>query len=175
MLRSSLRDVRMVSLFLVLLLLAFSSACRSDATPDTRAADETTLRKLDDEWSRAVGAKDVEKTMSYYADDALMTLPNIPTLTGKDPIRTLWKSLLESPGFAGSWKATKVEVARSGDLAYVTGTYEITEHDESGNPMTDKGKYLKNWKKQADGSWKCVADMFSSDQSLVPFAGESSK
>jgi Ketosteroid isomerase homolog len=120
------------------------------------------LRKLDDEWSKAVGAKDVEKTMSYYADDALMMPPNIPTLTGKEAIRTLWKSLLEAPGFAGGWKAAKVEV--SGNLSYVTGTYEITGTDDSGKPMTDKGAYLKVWKKQPNGSWKCVADIFNSDR-----------
>src|ERR1051325_1435653 len=144
---------------ILLLLLALFTACQT-TTP--AGADESVLRKLDDEWSKAVGAKDVEKTMSYYADDALMMPPNIPTLTGKESIRTLWKSLLEAPGFAGGWKAKKVEV--SGDLSYVTGTYEITETDESGKPMTDKGTYLKVWKKQRDGNWKCVADMFNSDR-----------
>jgi ketosteroid isomerase-like protein len=157
MLRSSLR-VRPIT---ILLLLALSTACQSAATRDTGAADETGLIKLDADWSNAVAAKDVEKTMSYYADDALMMPPNIPTLTGKQSIRTLWKSLLEAPGFAGGWKATKVDVSE--DLSYVTGTYEITETDDSGKAMTDKGKYLKVWKKQPDGSWKCVADMFSSD------------
>ena len=157
MLRSGLRDVRTF----ILLLLALATACQSAATPG--GANETMLRKLDDEWSKAVGAKDVEKTMSYYADDALMMPPNIPTLTGKESIRTLWKSLLEAPGFSGGWKATKVEV--SGDLSYVTGTYEITETDDSGKPMTDKGKYVEVWKKQPDGSWKSVAHMFSSDES----------
>lgn len=157
MLRSSLRDVRTITLVFFLLLLALS--CQT--TPG--ASDETTLRRLDEEWSKAVGAKDVEKTMSYYADDALMMPPNIPTLIGKQPIGTLWKSLLEASGFAGGWKATKVDV--SGNLSYVTGTYEITETDDNGKPMTDKGTYLKVWKKQPDSSWKCVADMFSSDQS----------
>ena len=166
MLRSSLRDVRTITL-VCLLLLALSTACATAITIDTRK-DEAALRKLDDEWSKAVGAKDLEKTLSYYADDALMMPPNIPTLQGKDSIRTLWKSLLEAPGFAGGWKATKVEV--SVDLAYVSGTYEITETDDSGKPMTDKGKYIKNWKKQPDGSWKCVADMFSSDMSLSPLS-----
>ena len=161
MLRSSLRNVRASTLFL-LLLLALSTACKTAATPDAGTADETVLIKQDAEWSNAVGAKDVEKTMSYYADDALMMPPNIPTLTGKQSIRTLWKSLLEAPGFAGGWKATKVDV--SGHLSYVTGTYEITETDDSGKAMTDKGTYLKVWKKQPDGSWKCVADMFSSDR-----------
>ena len=32
-----------------------------------------------------------------------------------------------------------------------------------GGPVNDTGKFLEVWKKQANGSWKCVADMFSSD------------
>ena len=77
MLRSSLRDVRSITLVFLLVLLALSVACQSPRT--SGAADATVLGRLDDEWSKAVGAKDVEKTMSYYADDALMMLPNIPT------------------------------------------------------------------------------------------------
>jgi ketosteroid isomerase-like protein len=148
--------------FLFLFLLLISTACQTGATSDTRA-DEAALIKLDDEWSKAIGARDVEKTVSYYTDDAVLMPPNIPTLTGKEPIRALWKSMLDSPSFVGGWKATKVEVARSGDLAYVSGNYEFTEKDDSGKPITDKGKYLEVWRKQLDGSWKCVAGMFNSD------------
>ena len=153
------------SFVLLLLLVLLATGCQ---TSDTRAADESALRKLDDEWSRAAGSRDVEKTTSYYSDDAVVMPPNIPTLSGKEPIRTLWKSMLSSPEFSGGWKATKVEVARSGDLAYVSGTYEFNEKDDNGKPITDKGKYLEVWKKQADGSWKCVADMFSSDLPVGP-------
>ena len=162
--RSSLVDVRTVStLVFALFLVALLTGCKSQVTSGTSSADEATLRKLDDEWSKAVGSRDVEKATSYYSEDAVVMPPNIPTLTGKEPIRTLWRSMLESPAFSGGWKATKVEVARSGDLAYVSGNYEFKETDPNGNPMTDKGKYLEVWKKQSDGSWKCVADMFSSD------------
>jgi ketosteroid isomerase-like protein len=146
------------TLIFCLLLLSLATACQTKATSD----DESALRKLDDEWSKSAGAKDVDKTISYYSDDAVVMPPNIPTLTGKEAIRTLWKSML-TPEFSGGWKATKVEVARSGDLAYVSGTYEFNEKDDSGKPITDKGKFLEVWKKQADGNWKCVADMFSSD------------
>lgn len=149
-------------LVFLLCLLILSTACQSQATSDTRA-DEATLRKLDDEWSKAAGARDVDKTVSYYTDDAVVMPPNIPTLTGKEAARDLWKSMLSSPSFTGGWKATKVEVARSGDLAYVSGTYEFNEKDDSGKPLTDKGKFLEVWKKQSDGNWKCVADMFNSD------------
>jgi uncharacterized protein (TIGR02246 family) len=157
------------SVVILLALSLFSSACQtqSQTGPDTRAADEAALKNLDAEWSKAAGAKDVDKTVSYYADDAIVLPPNSPALTSKEAIRAMWKGMLSAPGFSGGWKATKVEVARSGDLGYLTGTYEITENDASGKPMTDKGKLLEVWKKQADGSWKCVADMFSSDLPLV--------
>ena len=153
-------DSYRVTTLVLLFLLSIATACQSAATS---ATDEATLRKLDDEWSRAIRARDVEKTISYYTDDAVVMPPNIPTLTGKEPIRSLWKSMLDSPSFTGGWKATKVEVAQSGDLAYVSGNYEFTEKDDSGKPITDKGKYLEVWRKQADGNWKCVAGMFNSD------------
>jgi len=153
--------MRVSTLACFLFLISFAIACQ--ATSDTRATDEAALRKLDDEWSRAAGSRDVDKTISYYSDDAVMMPPNIPTLSGKEPIRALWQSMLGSPSFSGGWKVTKVEVARSGDLAYVSGNYEFNEKDDNGKPITDKGRHLEVWKKQADGNWKCVADMFSSD------------
>jgi len=65
------------TLIFCLLLLSLATACQKQAT-----SDEATLRKLDDEWSKAAGAKDVDKTISYYSDDAVVMPPNIPTLTG---------------------------------------------------------------------------------------------
>ena len=165
----SLFDLRVSALVFVVFILTFATACQTQATADTRAADEAALRKLDDEWSKAAASsRDVEKTVSYYSDDAVVMPPNIPTLTGKEPIRALWKSMVESPSFSGGWQATKVDIARSGDLAYVSGNYEFKETDAGGKPITDKGKYLEIWKKQTDGSWKCVADMFNSDLPSIP-------
>jgi len=173
MLRSlSPRVTTQISLLLVLVLLSLFAACQKDTAADTRAADEATLRNLDAEWSKAAGAKDLEKTASYYTDDALILPPNLPTINGKQGARAMWQGMFSVPGFGGGWKATKVEVARSGDLGWVTGTYELSETDASGRPMVDKGKYLEVWRKQADGSWKCVADMFNTDLSSAPPAGE---
>jgi len=145
-----------------LALLSFTVACQQ---ADTRAADESALKDLDAQWSKAAAAKDVESTVSYYADDAVLMPPNAPIATGV-AIRDFWKSMIASPGFAGGWKATKAEVARSGDLAYLTGTYELTENDASGKPVNDRGKYVEVWKKQADGKWKAMADIFNSDLPL---------
>lgn len=165
MLRPSRADFakKQVPLFLFLSLLLVSTACQLMKTaPDTHAADETALKNADNEWSKAAGAKDVDKTVSYYSDDATVMPPNSPVVTSKQAIRELWKGML-APGSSVSWKATKVDIAKSGDLGYLSGTYETTENDARGKPMTDKGKYVEVWKKQGDGSWKCVADIFNSD------------
>ena len=162
MIRSRSRRVitKQLALLLVIVPLSLTLACQRG---DTRASDEATLRKLDDEWSKAAGAKDIEKTVSFYSDDAIVLVPNSPLLKTKEQIRTLWTGMFSIPGFGGGWKPTKIEIAKSGDLAYITGRYEIQEVDPSGKPLTDTGNYLEIWRKQSDGNWKCVVDTFTSD------------
>jgi ketosteroid isomerase-like protein len=123
---------------------------------------EQALRDADNQWSKAVGAHDLEKTIAFYSGDAIVLPPNGPSITTKDGIHDMWKQILGDMT-SMSWTATRVEVAKSGELGYVTGTYELTIKDASGELINDKGKYLEVWKKQTDGAWKCGADMFSSD------------
>jgi ketosteroid isomerase-like protein len=124
---------------------------------------EQTLRDLDAQWSKAAGAKDVDQTVSFYSNDATVLPANAPIANTKEAIRKIWQDLLTSPGVTISWKATKVEVAKSGDLACVSGTYEMTLNDASGQPVNDRGKYVEVWQKQGDGKWKCGTDIWNSD------------
>jgi uncharacterized protein (TIGR02246 family) len=147
-------------------LLAFLAACTQappPAPPDTRAADEATLRDLDAKWSKVATDKDVEGFLGFYADDAMAFPPNAPIVSGKEAMRKPTTELMANPGFAMSWEVTKTEAARSGDLGYTIGTYELTVNDPKGKPVTDRGKYVTVWKKQADGTWKVAADIFNSD------------
>jgi len=141
-------------------LLSLTLVCPAPAA-DTKI--EQALRDLDAQWSAAAGAKDVDKTVSYYSADAIVMPPNGPSATTKEAIRSAWKEMLTSPGAAISWKATKVEVAKAGDLAYVSGTYEDTTTDATGKPVKDRGKYVEIFKKQTDGSWKVIVDIWNSD------------
>ena len=128
---------------------------------------EQALRDLDAQWSAAAAAKDLDRTVSYYATDAVVMPPNAPSETTKETFRNIWKDMIASASSV-SWKATRVEVAKSGDMAYVSGTYEVTVNDASGKPVNDRGKYLEVWKKQADGKWKCGADIWDSDLPVAP-------
>ncbi len=166
---------RPIVLVACLALLMFATACQpqatqtTQATPDTREADESTLREWDAQWSKAASAKDVDKTVSYYADDALVLPPNGPVPTSKDALRKTWEGMLTAPGFSGGWKATKVEVAKSGDIGFVSGTWEFTWNDAKGKPVTDRGKFVEVVKKQANGQWKCVTDIWNSE---LPLPGD---
>ena len=148
--------------FIVVLCVALLSVTLAIAA----GADEKAVRDADEQWSKVAAAKDLDKTVSFYANNAIVLPPNQAAVTTKDGIRNLWKGFLDSLAEI-SWKTTRVEMARSGDMGYLTGAYEMTMKDGT----KDKGKYCEVWKKQADGKWKVSIDMFSSD---LPAPGASS-
>ena len=124
---------------------------------------EQLLRDLDAKWAKAAGAKDVEQTIAFYSDDAVVFPPNATTAATKEAIRNAWKEMFASPGFVFTWQPTRVQVGKSGQMAWVSGTYELTMNDASGKSINDRGKYLEVWEKQTDGNWKCGADMWNSN------------
>jgi ketosteroid isomerase-like protein len=163
----TLSRTALAATFLALIL--FASGCSQPAPKDTRAADESALRDLDAQWAKAAAAKDLNATVAFYSDDASVFPPNSPIASDKASIRAAWTSLL-SPDTSITWQASKADVARSADLGYVAGVYQMTMKDPHGKPVTDTGKFVEVWKKQADGSWKTVADIFNSD---LPVATQS--
>jgi ketosteroid isomerase-like protein len=70
---------------------------------------------------------------------------------------------MSMPGFSLRFAPTKIEVAKSSDLAYDVGTFELKLNDANGSPTTTMGKYVVVWKKQPDGHWK-DADIFNTDK-----------
>jgi len=148
-----------------LALVLFTVACQQ-APPDTTAADQAAIKDAEAQWSKAAAAKNPDDTVSYYAEDASILAPNMPIVSGKQAIRVVWGQLMGNPGFSVSWESSKVETSRSGDFGYDIGTYQLTMNDPQGKPISDRGKYMVTWKKQADGKWKAVGDMFNSDVPL---------
>ena len=118
-----MKPSRILLFSLTLCLLSWSCQQQPAPAPDTRAADEAALRTADSEWSKAAGAKDVDRCVSFTADDTVMLAPNAPAANGKEAVRKSWSEMLALPGLALSWQLTKVEVARSGDMGYTQGTY----------------------------------------------------
>jgi uncharacterized protein (TIGR02246 family) len=131
--------------------------------PDTRAADEAAIHAAVKEWSAAAQAKDAEKFASFYAEDGVLMLENAPNAHGIAALREGIGGMMQDPNFDLSFAADKVEAARSGDLAYETGSYTLTMSDPQGNPATQNGHYVVVWKKDASGTWKVAVDAPVSD------------
>jgi uncharacterized protein (TIGR02246 family) len=137
--------------------------------PDTSAADQKAIRDGEAAWPGYWTAKDLDKIVSLYADDASVMIPDMPLLKGKDAIRSGFGTFVADKNLVFRSSTTSVNIAKGGDLAYSQGTYDITMT----NPKTkkaeeEKGKYVTVYKKQADGSWKAVADINNADAPATP-------
>jgi ketosteroid isomerase-like protein len=141
---------------------SISQSSPSEKPSGTQSVEQL-LRDLDAEWAKAAAAKDVERTIAYYSDEAIVFPPNATSAATKEAIRNGWKEMFGTPGFVITWQPIRVQVGKSGEMAWVGGTYESTMNDASGKPINDRGKYLEVWEKQTDGNWKCAADMWNSD------------
>jgi uncharacterized protein (TIGR02246 family) len=133
-------------------------------------AEKAALRQADTDWAATLAAKDLDGFLGYFAPDAVVLPPHLPAMNGAEAIRQWATTSFNFPGFAVTWNVTSVEVAAAGDMGYTLG--DFTFHVEfDGTPLDDHGKYVTNWKKQADGTWKVVVDAFNSDVEFMPPPG----
>jgi len=157
-----------VSLAVVFLLIAVGCSntqiATPEAPPDTRAADVQAVKDLEAAWVKDMGAKDAGKWAAYFTDDGAGLYPGAPTITGKDALKNALAPMVADPNFALTFQSTKAVASKGGDMVYSYGTYSLTlTNPKTKKPVTDKGKYLTVYMKQADGSWKAVADTYNSD------------
>jgi uncharacterized protein (TIGR02246 family) len=132
-------------------------------TPDTRKADARAIHYIETDSVQAFADKDVDKIAAAYADDASVFIPNSPVLTGLDAIKASLKPLVNDKNFSLSFESTRVDVAKSGDIAYSQGTYTMTRTGPKKQVFTEKGKYVTVFEKQANGKWKIEADIMNAD------------
>jgi ketosteroid isomerase-like protein len=134
--------------------------------------DEAAIREHDADWVKIMnsGKPDWNAAVdAYYADDAKVLWPNAPAAVGRPAIKN---AVAQFPPLK-EFKWDVISLEGQGDLAYVHGTYEMTMVPAGAStPVTDKGKGIEVFKKQADGTWKVIRDIWNSDQAgLVVPAG----
>lgn len=154
--------MRQASVCLILCLAACTKA------PDTREADAKAIKDAEAAWVKTAGTKDLDAFVAYFTDDAAELMPNAPLFSGKPAIKEALKPLMSDPNFSLTFIPNRVEVSKSGDLAYTQGPYQMSFSDMRGNKFQDEGKYLTVWRKLPDGTWKAVEDTFMSDLPLPP-------
>ncbi len=152
--------MRMKKLFasaVLVLVLAACSQAPPPAPPDMRAADAQAIRDAITSLSLSSAYAN-----AFYDQDASIFAPDAPVVTGLPAIKTALQAAFADPNFSIDIQIAKVEVSKAGDYGYAQGT--LTQ--KATNPKTKRvetreGKWVTVFKKETDGSWKAVSDIFN--------------
>jgi uncharacterized protein (TIGR02246 family) len=131
---------------------------------DSRAADAAAIKSADEAWAKAAEAKDLDKCVAPYLDDAVIFSPGAPAVIGKENIRKFFSGMIAGPRMQFGFTDVKIDVAQSGDIAMDRGVVTATVIDKDGKSTTSKSDYVLVWKKQADGKWKVAADTSANEK-----------
>lgn len=154
-----MKNINLFKCFLCLGLIFSFFSCKSIKI-DKKTEGEK-LMQVSRDWSNAAEAGDIEKTLNYWADDAVLISAGEPELRGKQAIRGMVEGSLKDPNFSISWEPISVEISQSGDMGYLIENAKITIKDSTGNTSVQNFKTVTIWKKQENGSWKNVVDVMS--------------
>lgn len=137
--------------------LSYASDFRQNTARDKLDLDpsefERALLKLEREFSRAA-ASDAAAAFEVYADPEarLLREGHFPAAT-----RDSRRKLLPPREQALTWEPAAARAARSGDLGYTYGTYEL----KSSGAVTERGHYARVWKRNREGRWRFVIDVLN--------------
>lgn len=133
-------------------------------TPDTHDADVKAIGDLEATCMAAWKAHDAAKIATFYVDNAVIMNPGIPAINGKDALAKGLQPMMADTALDLTWHSDHIEVAKSGDLAWSRGSYQMAMTDANSHQlMHDHGSYVTTFQKQSDGSWKAVADIATSE------------
>jgi ketosteroid isomerase-like protein len=115
----------------------------SGPLPDLQAAEEEMGRAAAEDLARAYG--------EWLAPSGRLHRDGHDPLTARSGI----VEFLASQARSGSWETLHAETAKSGDLGYTYGKYEL--HSPASPP--ERGFYMRVWKLDHTGKWRLVLDV----------------
>lgn len=151
--------------FVILIAVMSIVACKPQTSTVNVRAEADTLRSLEDQWSAAILNKDKEKIFSMFAPDAVSMSQNQPICQGAENLRKHIDAMFEDTTElmnTYTYKIETIEVAASGDLAYVRGSDRVSKKTFKGT-ADEIGKWVDIWKK-TDGKWKVVVSIWNGDE-----------
>lgn len=95
------------------------------------------------------------------ADDAQVLPAGQAAVDGKAAIRGMVAGGMEAPAFSVTWEPEEAVVGPSGAMGYTIGASRFTVPNMEGGIDTLDDRYVTVWRKEADGRWRCVIDIFN--------------
>jgi beta-lactamase regulating signal transducer with metallopeptidase domain/ketosteroid isomerase-like protein len=140
---------------------------RQYSTPSKRGlseADGNQIRQLEETFHAHFPAQELDKAVTYYAEDATLLVMGRSMVQGKDAISKLIKEgVAQSPPLV-SISRDVIQIEGDANMAYVVNLFAWTMKDSaSGNEFTISGKGVHVWQRQKEGSWKIFIDINNTD------------
>ena len=139
-----------------------AGGCGSGATIETES-DLVSLRLAANTYHQAASTKDRAAVVALYDENALMVPPNADLVEKLEGVQGYRFGFLETPGVELQFEILRAEISTSGDIGWTLSIGDITINNPEGPPGRDIIRDFHTWKKQADGSWKVVVDMWNSE------------
>ena len=117
------------------------------------------------ELEAAVNMGDVDKIMSFYADNAVRIPPNEPALIGKEAIQRLSRQAADEFDLQEVYEVKNVKISGDMAVAHIAWSSTVTIK-ASGETVNPKGNGMRVYERQSDGDWKCIYSIWS-DETLV--------
>lgn len=155
-----------ISSFIVAGLILTIAACAPPAPSVDVAAETEALRARAAEYNAAVETFDGSALGGFYADDARSMPPNEGTLVGPAAMAEYVEHAGSIEGFAVTLDDPEVVVAVGGDVGYTVGGVQVTAPGPDGEPVTENGRDVHIWHKDADGTWKIIVDIWNLETPL---------
>lgn len=142
--------------------LAVVVAVMAGGAPGTRPREgaRAAVRLADVDRCAALAARDLDRFLSLLADDVAFFPDQMPVARGKAAIRELLAPFFDPKGPAMRCEPATTQLG-SGDIAYTTGTYDVTGTAAQRSPTGGHGKYVAIWKRRG-GAWKLAVDIGNS-------------
>lgn len=154
----------MKNFHLLILITLIASCNRNNSASNTtqKAVNPDSLRtelmNADKAWNDASLQKGYfHSRADFVSDDGIELSEGEMPIVGRQAVNDYLTNHSDS-ALKVQWVTSRAEVAASGDLGYTYGSYTSQFKTESGKDTTAYGAYITVWKKQADGSWKFLAD-----------------
>jgi ketosteroid isomerase-like protein len=139
-------------------LLACLMACQPCQDNSDAAREE--IRSADVALDLAAAEKDLDRFTEMIHEDAVF-YGSREIHEGRAAVVQNWAQLFEPDGSTTlRWQPIDVTVARSGDLGYTRGQYQLTTAGEDGSATRASGSYVTIWRKSTeDARWRAVLDI----------------
>jgi uncharacterized protein (TIGR02246 family) len=119
----------------------------------------STIRGLTQDFSMNFNTGNYDQVAGLFASDGLFMVPHHESVVGPKPIERKLREFGEA-GYQ-DLRLETIRVDSSGDMAMEIGHYSVSILGENGPAKTDRGKYVKVWRRL--GAWRMVADCWSSN------------